>query len=133
MLRNLLSHRLFTGGLVFLIVCIFPFRSPANAETTVETAIAKAEKRIIKGEYYQAILALEPLLTSKAKSEAQEEALWIAHTLTIKWEREISEKGLWGKATHEKIGYINQFGADFDSVEINFGYRFGFLQRLIDA
>ena len=44
------------------------------------------EKLITEGDYYDAILALKPLLTSDRKSEAQEEALWLAHTLTLKWD-----------------------------------------------
>lgn len=105
----------------------------AEQKHTVDAHIAAAEKLIIAGNYYEAILALKPLLISDKKSQNQEDALWLAHTLTLKWEQAIIEEGLWGEATDKKIGILNQFGANFDNIEINFGYRFGFLQRLIDT
>lgn len=104
----------------------------AEQKNTVDAHIAAAEKLITDGDYYEAILALEPLLTSKVKSDTQEEALWIAHVVTLNWEKAIIENSLWGKDTNEQISIINNLGADFDNIEINFGYRCGFLQQLID-
>ncbi len=118
--------------IVSCVVCL-GFRSETDAETTFARPFVPAEKLIRTENYYEAILALKPLLMSDVKSKEQEESLWLAHTLLIKWEKEIIENGLWGKDTDEKIGILNQLGADFDNIEINFGYRYGFLRRLIDA
>lgn len=105
----------------------------AEQKHTLDAHIAAAEKLITAGNYYEAILTLKPLLISNKKSQNQEDALWLAHTLMLKWEQAIIEEELWGEATDEKIEILNQFGANFDNIEINFGYRYGFLQRLIDT
>ena len=121
---------------IFLVViCVVRpgLRSETDAETTSESPFVAAEILIRTEKHYEAILALQPLLMSNTKSKEQEEALWLAHTLLIKWEKEIIENELWEKDTDQKIGILNQLGADFDNIEINFGYRYGFLQRLIDA
>ncbi len=119
---------------IFLVVscavCL-SFRSETDAETTSASPLVAAEKLITTENYYKAILALKPLLMSDTKSKEQEEAFWLAHTLSIKWEKEIIENEFWEKDTDQKIGTLNQLGADFDNIEINFGYRYGFLQRLI--
>lgn len=123
-------------GTIFLVVsCVvcLGFRSKTDAETISVGPLVAAEKHIITENYYEAILALKPLLMSDTKSKEQEEALWMAHTLMIKWEKEIIENGLWGEETNQKIGILNKLGADFDNIEINFGYRYGFLHRLIKA
>ena len=121
---------------IFLVVscavCL-GFRSETDAETSSVGPFVAAEKHIRTENYYEAILALKPLLMSDTKSKEQEEVLWLAHTLLIKWEKEIIENGLWGKDTDQKIRILNQLGANFDNIEINVGYRYGFLQRLIDA
>ena len=103
-----------------------------HSESSVQSAIAESEKHIIAENYYDALLALKPLLTSEQKSDAQEDAFWIAHVVTLNWEKAIIENGLWGETIDEKIRVINNFGADFDNIEIDFGYRCGFLQQLID-
>lgn len=130
-----MSKKMYWGivPLIFLIIGICAVLHQINAQTTVDAHIASAEKLITDGNYYEAILALKPLLTSDQKSEAQEEALWLAHTLTLKWEQVIIEGPVLVKNVVGKISTINNFGADFDNGEINFGYRYGFLHRLIDA
>ena len=122
-----------TVFLVTICVVCLGFRSETDAETTFAKPLVAAEKLVGTENYYEAILALKPLLMSDTESKEQEDALWLAHTLLIKWEKEIIENGLWGEDTDHKIGILNQLGADFDNIEINFGYRYGFLQRLIDA
>ncbi|MDE0482173.1 MAG: hypothetical protein OXI67_06325 [Candidatus Poribacteria bacterium] len=117
---------------VSCVVCL-GFRSETEAETISASPLVATEKLIRTENYYEAILALQPLLMSDTKSKEQEEALWLAHTLLVKWEKEIIKNGAFGKDTHQKIGILNKLGADFDNVEINFGYRYGFLHRLIDA
>lgn len=62
-----------------------------HSENETETPIDKSEKLIIKGDYEGAIFALKPLLTSDEKSEAQEQALWLAHQLTDKVRMKIDD------------------------------------------
>lgn len=118
---------------ILLIVGICAVLHQINAQTTVDAHIAASEKLITEGDYYDAILALKPLLTSDRKSEAQEEALWLAHTLTLKWEQVIIEDAVLVEDVDDKISIINTFGADFDNIEINWGYRYGFLHRLTET
>ena len=118
---------------IFLVVICLAhpgFRSETDAETTSVSPLVAAEKIIITENYYEAILALRPLLMSDTKSKEQEEALWLAHTLMIKWEKEIIENNLGEENTDQKIGILNKLGANFDNIEINWGYRYGFLHRL---
>ncbi len=115
---------------VFLVViCLVRpgFRSETDAETTSACPLDAAEKLITAENYYEAILALKPLLMRDTKSKEQEEALWLAHTLLMKIENHL------GDDEDHKIEILNQLGANFDNIEINFGYRYGFLRRLIDA
>lgn len=113
----------------FLVICLVRpgFRSETDAETSSVNPLDAAEKLITTENYYQAILALKPLLMSDTKSKEQEDALWLAHTILIKIENNL------GDDEDQKIEILNQLGANFDNIEINFGYRYGFLQRLIDA
>ena len=122
-----------TTFLVVSCVVYLGFRNETDAETTVERPLIAAEKLIRTDNYYDAVLALKPLLMSDTKSKEQEESLWLAHTLLIKWEREIIENDLWEKDINQKIKILNQLGANFDNIDINFGYRYGFLHRLIEA
>lgn len=115
---------------VSCVVCL-GFRSETDAETIPAKPFAAAEKLIVTENYYEAILALKPLLMSDTKSKEQEDALWLAHTLLIKWEKEIYESLV--KDKDQKIEILNQLGANFDNIEINFGYRYGFLRRLVEA
>ncbi len=130
-LRN--SWILVTIFLVVICVVRPSLRSETNAETASESPFVAAEKLIKTENYYEAILALQPLLMSDTKSTEQEEALWLAHTLLVKWEKEIIENGTFGKDIDQKIGILNKLGAHFDYIEINWGYRYGFLHRLIDT
>lgn len=109
-----------------------------------ETPLVKAEKLILSEKYYEAILALEPSLMSEKKSEAQEQALWLAHQLAKKWELLIregywspkseAEKKYWQKVKAESTPRLNEMvGGDFWAEAMYyFGYDYGFLQRLID-
>ncbi|MDE0484638.1 MAG: hypothetical protein OXI67_18835 [Candidatus Poribacteria bacterium] len=123
----------------------------AEQKNTVDAHIAAAEKLIIDGDYYEALLALEPLLTSKVKSETQEKALWIAHQLGEKVTKmvvaecdeirsEVMKRTgnniLAGDARSqlysEKVNPINQLGANILSNEMGTFYDKGFLRQLID-
>ena len=52
---------------VSCVVCL-GYRSETDAETTAAEPLVEAEKRIEAENYYEAILALKPLLTSDTKS-----------------------------------------------------------------
>lgn len=121
---------------IFLVVICLTrpgFRNETNAQTTAVNPLVAAEKHIITENYYEAILALKPLLMRDTKSKEQEEALWLAHTLMIKWEKNVIENELGKQDTNEKISTLNKLGANFDNVEINWGYRYGFLHRLKES
>ena len=131
----------------------FDVCSETDAEITVDPFIAKAEKLISTERYYEAILALEPLLMRDEKSEAQEEALWLAHQLGEKVAEKISneysamqrmsepedlERKRWDRvafrAATKSVKQINSLGAEIFYSEPGdwFFYYDGFLQRLID-
>lgn len=121
---------------IFLVVICLTrpgFRSDTNAQTTSVNPLVAAEKHIITENYYEAILALKPLLMRDTKSKEREEALWLAHTLMIKWEKNVIENELGKQDTNQKISILNKLGANFDNVEINWGYRYGFLHRLKES
>ena len=118
--------------LILLLACATFTLSHLHSDMDVQTPITTSHKLIETGNYFDALLALKPLLISEQKSDAQEEAFWIAHVVTLNWEKTIIENRLWGRETSEQISLINEFGADFDNIDINFGYRYGFLQQLIN-
>ena len=130
-------------GLSVLLVVICGVIFELRSEMDVKSPLAEAEKLILAEKYYEAILALEPLLVNEAKSEAQEEALWLAHQLAKKWEPVIqkgywlsetkAETEFWQKAKAESTPRLDVLvGGDFWARAIYyFGYDYGFLQRLV--
>lgn len=50
-----------------------------------ENPLQKAEILMTDGKFYEALFALEPLLTTDEKSADQEEALWLANALCKTW------------------------------------------------
>ena len=50
-----------------------------------ENPLEKAEALMADGKFYEALFALEPLLTAEEKSADQEEALWLANALCRTW------------------------------------------------
>ena len=50
-----------------------------------ENPLGKAEILMADGKFYEALFALEPLLTAAEKSADQEEALWLANALCRTW------------------------------------------------
>ena len=103
-----------------------------QSETDTQSPLAKAEKLITTENYYKAILALKPLLTSNEKSEAQEQALWLTHRLVS--EVICRTRYFVNGSLDKKIeDTLNQLGADFDYFEMSGPiYDMGFLDRLID-
>lgn len=138
MVRNILSTHLLIGVLFLLLMSILFLRSHIDAQT----GITEAEKLITEGDYYAALLALEPLLISEEKSEAQEEALWLAHQLGEKVAEKIREASGWmgplqrtQEELTEKIRTLNKLGAGFSNSPFDalyYYYDAGFLQQLID-
>ena len=113
--------------------------SSLQSETDAENPIAEAEKLLLSEKYYEAILALEPLLISDKKSEAQEQALWLAHQLAKKcvpvMQKEYGySETLFEVKTSEKTRLLDQMvGGNFwDFAIYYYDYGYGFLQRLID-
>jgi len=149
-----MSKKLYWGlaTLIILIGTGVFLYAKAEQNHTVDAHIAAAEKLITDGDYYEALLALEPLLTSKVKSETQEKALWIAHQLGEKVTKMVvaecdeirsavmkktGNNILAGDARSqlysEKVNPINQLGANILSNEmVGTFYDKGFLRQLID-
>lgn len=133
---NMILRYIWIPVTIFLVVVCLTrpgFRNETNAQTTPVNPLVAAEKLIITDHHYEAILALKPLLMRDTKSKEQEEALWLAHTLMIKWEKNVIENELGKQDTNQKISILNKLGANFDNIEINWGYRYGFLHRLKEA
>ena len=133
---NMTSRNIWIPVTIFLVVICLArpgFRSETDAQTTSVNPLVAAEKRIITENYYEAILALKPLLMRDTKSKEQEDALWLAHTLMIKWEKDTIANELGKQDTNQKISILNKLGAHFDNIEINWGYRYGFLHRLKES
>ena len=142
MVRNILSTRLLIGALFLLLMSILFLRSHIDAQTGADIAMTEAEKLIAEGNYYAALLALKPLLISEEKSEAQEDALWLAHQLGEKVAEKIREESGWmgppqrtQEELSEKIRTLNKLGAGFSNSPFDalyYYYDAGFLQQLID-
>ena len=112
-----------------------------------DNPIEKCESLIVELEYYDALVALEPLLTDNKKSEDQEKALWLANMLserleeTIsseKWKaqglKDIDKREIEYEKVMNKFKTLNQYGARFSFFEMagDYLYHYGFLKRLVD-
>ena len=128
-----------TFFLIFLFVAIL---GTAFGET--ENTLEKAEALITELKFYEAMVALEPLLMSDEKSKAQEEALWIANMLCVRLMEVLDDElmevnrqrnpGQVRYAELEKKVFLNQLGANFlyNEPAGMFVYHYGFLKRLLD-
>ena len=127
-----------------------------------ESALEKAEALTTELKFYEALVALEPLLMSDKKSESQEEALWLANALSegflqmLEDEYETAMSKYWkasnnpepdrspvnrpsppssNPVTAKKVGDLNQLGADIRNAPLSGGdyaYYYGFLKRLLE-
>lgn len=110
-----------------------------------ENPLEKSEALITELKFYDALIALEPLLMTDEKSEDQEKALWLANMLCDSLARILSDE--YGKARRnrdilrgdsplkwEKIAALNQIGAGFTYFEMagDYLYRYAFLKRLLE-
>ena len=110
-----------------------------------ESPLEKAETLMTDGKFYEALFALELLLTTDEKSVNQEEALWLANALCKtwvhsddfykKWERDKKikkEPELWFMEW-DKVTTLNQWGARivYEHFNARAEYAYGFLERLV--
>ena len=132
----------------FFIIFIYLFTLTLSFGETDSTTLEKSEALITELKFFDALVALEPLLTTDQKSEEQEKALWLANILCQNLEGILSEEYLeyyqkrtgngfirgdlskeWGKAD-----ILNQFGAGFvwNPIGGGFCYHYDFLKRLLE-
>lgn len=139
----------------FAILFCFAALTPAFGNN--EGPLDKTEALITELRFYDALIALEPLLTADQNSEDQEEALWLANTLCSQLMRSLADEfreieldSLWRKfgdelktypnpqrsgvaLKWEKATVLNRLGANITYDEIGGAYRYhyGFLKRLV--
>lgn len=119
-----------TFFVIFFFVAVF---GTAFGET--QNTLEKAEALITELKFYEAIVALEPLLMSDEKSEAQEEALWIANMLCERLAEIFMEEYRETSADikTEKLKVLNQLGADIEwNYFVGYVYGYGFLKQLFE-
>ena len=127
-------------------MCLF---SVVLAFGETESPLEKAEALMADAKFYEALFALEPLITTDEKSVDQEEALWLANALCKtwvysddfykRWEREKQAKNkpefkhsdgfMWW----DKVIILNQWGARvaYNALGGAPDYQYGFLKRLV--
>ena len=110
-----------------------------------ENPLEKAETLMADGKFYEALFALEPLLTTDEKSVDQEEALWLANALCKTWvstddfykrwekENQANNKPEDGFMQWNKVTTLNQWGARivYEHFNARAEYAYGFLERLV--
>ena len=138
--------------LILLLTCATFTLRHLQSDMDVKAPITKSYKLIEAGNYYDALLVLKPLLTSDQNSDAQEDALWLAHQLgekiidiidselqssikqMVKEGNTDSPQQIETKAFMDRVKPLNELGARiYDYAEMRGRhYDKGFLQRLID-
>jgi hypothetical protein len=114
-----------------------------------ESPLEKAEALMTEGKFYEALFALEPLLTAEGKNADQEEALWLANALCRTWVNSNDFYERWEKTKQEKnkpefmyangfmqwdkVILLNQWHAEIGYEHFNArpDYQYGFLKRLV--
>ena len=130
--------------LFVVTICLMTF-TLSFGET--KRPLEKSEALITELKFYDALIALEPLLTDDKKSEEQEKAFWVANILCERLQEILSDEYLeyyqerkgkgfikgdlskeWGK-----VDILNRLGAGFEWSEPGgvFMYRYAFLKRLV--
>ena len=130
-------------------VMIFYFLAVMLSFGETEVPLKKAESLITELKFYEAMIALEPLLMSHEKSQAQEQALWIAHTLGVEVAENItaeqdalrsypdygniSDDDSRSQRLRKKREAVDRLGADIHYSEMAdaYFYHYGFLERLL--
>lgn len=110
-----------------------------------ESPLEKAETLMTDGKFYEALFALEPLLTTDKKSVNQEEALWLANGLCKTWvhsddfykrwkadKQRNKEPELWFMEW-DKVTILNEWGARivYNHFDASADYQYGFLNCLV--
>lgn len=112
----------------------------------VQNTLEKTEVLIAESKFYEAMMALEPLLMTDQKSKDQEEALWHANmlceelvsTLTTNYHNEQANTSSdSAPMKREKVENLNRLGADiyYDGGELSsesYLYGYGYLKRFIE-
>ena len=137
-----------------IFCCLAPL---ALAFGNNETLLDKTEVLITELRFYDALIALEPLLVTDQKSEDQEEAFWLANTLCNQLMRSLTDEfreieldSLWRKfgaelktypnpqrsgvaLKWEKVAALNRLRANitYNEIGASYWYHYGFLKRLI--
>ena len=137
-----MAYRIFVPVSMCLVFVVLAF---GEAENPLE----KAEALMTDGKFYEALFALEPLLTTDEKSEDQEAALWLANALCKtwvnsgdfdkKWKEDIQAKKESGLPYSDwfmdwdKVTTLNAWGARIEYMHFAAaaGYQYGFLKRLV--
>ena len=140
--RYKMACRMFVTVFICLVFVVLAF-----GET--ESPLEKAEILMADGKFYEALFALEPLLTTDEKSADQEEALWLANALCKTWvstddfykkwekEKQANNKPEFkysdGFMGWDKVITLNQWGARivYEHFNARAEYAYGFLERLV--
>lgn len=130
-------------------VMIFHFLAVVLSFGETETPLQKAESLITELKFYEAMIALEPLLITHEKSQAQEQALWIANTLGVEVAENITAQqdalrhypdyGRFSdddpriQRLRQKHKAVDRLGADihYNEPAGAYFYQYGFLERLL--
>ena len=137
-----MACRMFVTVFICLVFVVLAF-----GET--KSRLEKAETLMTDGKFYEALFALEPLLTTDKKSADQEEALWLANALCKTWvstddfykkwekEKQANNKPEFkysdGFMGWDKVITLNQWGAKivYEHFNARAEYAYGFLERLV--
>ena len=137
-----MACRMFVAVSMCLVFVVLAFGEATNP-------LEKAEALMTDGKFYEALFALEPLLTTEDKSADQEEALWLANALCKtwvnsgdfdkKWKEDLQAKKEAGLPYSDwfmdwdKVTTLNAWGARIEYMHFAAaaGYQYGFLKRLV--
>lgn len=130
-----------------LVVITFLLFTLSYSVSDTNNPVEKCENLITELKFYDALVALEPLLKDKKKSEDQEKALWLANMLCERLEDTLDGEKLKAQSQENldkreidyekvmnKFKTLNEYGARFTYFEMAGGYlyHYGFLKRLVD-
>ncbi len=129
--------------ILLITLVIFQMLATKTLANSID-GFAKSESLIAAGNYYEALIVLEPLIISNEKNIEQEQALWKANELcqflinSYKLVEEFEKKYSTNSSEEEalkwnKIIKLNALGANIGWERIGgaYFYRYGFLKRLI--
>lgn len=135
-----------TVSIIFLLTFMTLASSVFSQTNDLADLMAKSESLMTQGDFYEALITLQPLLTTDQKSHSQEKALWTANqlcetlirdnTILFEYEKEHTNKPPSDEdyMQYEKIVTLNKLGADigFNHLGSIYDYNYGFLKQLVD-